>query len=149
MSSNDAGYPGPEDPDLEAIKSRVRELDEEAGELRRSDGGDVSGDSDVTEVDSRSVYVGNFDYYATDYDLMCHFKGCASGVKGGVKRVTIPRNAFDGRPKGYAFVEFDDEALAGAALAFNGTILNGRVIKVPGLQINSDYTLFSTEVLTC
>jgi len=77
-----------EDPELEAIKARVREMEEEAEKLKQmqdevekqmscSPPASTSGMSieEKMEVDGRSVYVGNVDYSATADDLERHFHG--------------------------------------------------------------------------
>nr|CAG4648947.1 EOG090X0FQT [Polyphemus pediculus] len=107
-----------EDPELEAIKARVREMEEEAEKLKMLQSEvekQISSPQGVTsplnmsiedkmEVDGRSVYVGNVDYGATAEELEQHFHGCGS-----INRVTILCNKYDGHPKGFAYVEFGDK----------------------------------------
>lgn len=83
------------------------------------------------EIDDRSVYVGNVDYGATSAELEAHFRGCGS-----VNRVTILRNKSDGRPKGFAYVEFGSKDFIRTALAMNGTLLRGRPIKLMPKRTN-------------
>ncbi|XP_078608857.1 polyadenylate-binding protein 2-like isoform X4 [Branchiostoma floridae x Branchiostoma japonicum] len=112
-----------EDPELEAIKQRVREMEEEAEKLKEmqneverqmnlsptaqrpgATAGAVGAPSptlafpsieDKMEADGRSVYVGNVDYGATAEELEAHFHGCGS-----INRVTILCDKFTGHPKG-------------------------------------------------
>lgn len=107
-----------DDADLEAIKARVREMEEEALKLKelqsevdkqigvnpqhlldRSNSTPSLNMSyeEKVEVDGRSCYVGNVDYGATAEELEQHFHGCGS-----INRVTILCNKFDGNPKGFA-----------------------------------------------
>jgi RNA recognition motif. (a.k.a. RRM, RBD, or RNP domain) len=48
-----------------------------------------------------SVYVGQVDYSATPEELLAHFEAC-----GTVERVTIVCDKMTGRPKGFAYLEF-------------------------------------------
>merc|ERR1711860_477173 len=82
---------GFDDPDIEAMKARVKEMEEEAEKLKvmQKDAEEtlIMGDpassglgsptapslADKNEIDARSVYVGNVDYSATATDLEQHF----------------------------------------------------------------------------
>ncbi|XP_028812916.1 embryonic polyadenylate-binding protein 2 [Denticeps clupeoides] len=100
---------GATDPELEAIKVRVLELEDEDEKLREVlyKPEDITLDSPLAalyyrvtheeriEVDNRSVYVGNVDYGTTAAELAFHFNGC-----GTVNRVTILCDKFTGHPKG-------------------------------------------------
>jgi len=83
------------------------------------------------EADSRSVYVGNVDYAATEADLRSLFESC-----GEILRVTIPSDR-DGRSKGYAYVEFANPDIAGTAMLLTDRELNGRVIQVTSKRTNT------------
>lgn len=83
------------------------------------------------EVDARSVYVGNVDYAATAEELEQHFHGC-----GGINRVTILCNKFDGHPKGFAYVEFADRDSVNTAMALDDSLFRGRQIKVMPKRTN-------------
>ena len=50
---------------------------------------------------SNSIYVGQVDYSSTPEELLAHFESC-----GTVERVTIVCDKFTGKPKGYAYLEF-------------------------------------------
>ncbi len=80
---------------------------------------------DEDDVDSRSVYVGQVDYEATPEELQAHFQSCDS-----INRVTIICDKFTGRPKGYAYVEFESVEGAETAVSLNESIFRGRQLKV-------------------
>lgn len=144
------GYEGHEvdqsmdDPELEAIKARVREMEEEAEKLKQlqsevdkqilgSPGNQALNVSieDKMEIDARSVFVGNVDYGATAEELEQHFHGCGS-----INRVTILCNKFDGHPKGFAYVEFADKESVQTAMALDDSLFRGRQIKVTVKRTN-------------
>ncbi|KAJ8041990.1 Polyadenylate-binding protein 2 [Holothuria leucospilota] len=131
-----------EDAELEAIKARVREMEEEAEKLKEMQN-EVEKQMNMTsppstpgatstfltfeekgEVDSRSVYVGNVDYSATAEELEAHFHGCGS-----INRVTILCNKFTGHPKGYAYVEFSEKDAVKMAETLDESLFKGRPIK--------------------
>jgi len=143
-----------DDADLEAIKARVREMEEEALKLKEMQTGidnDIAATSpqrildrsnssnsllnlsyeDKVEVDARSCYVGNVDYGATAEELEQHFHGCGS-----INRVTILCNKFDGNPKGFAYVEFTDKDSVDTAMALDDSLFRGRQIKVMPKRTN-------------
>ncbi|XP_043464942.1 polyadenylate-binding protein 2-B-like [Leptopilina heterotoma] len=136
-----------DDPELEAIKARVREMEEEAEKLKQLQSevdkqmnmGSPPGITsplnmsveDKMEVDNRSIYVGNVDYGATAEELEQHFHGCGS-----VNRVTILCNKFDGHPKGFAYIEFADRDSVQTAMAMDDSMFRGRQIKVMPKRTN-------------
>ncbi|OWK56711.1 Embryonic polyadenylate-binding protein 2 [Lonchura striata] len=77
------------------------------------------------EADQRSIYVGNVDYGGTAEELESHFNSC-----GQINRVTILCDKFSGHPKGYAYIEFEEQSSAKAAVELDESIFRGRVIKV-------------------
>ncbi|XP_053574555.1 embryonic polyadenylate-binding protein 2 [Bombina bombina] len=140
--------------ELNAIKMRVREMEEEAERLKGLSGKErtlvVSPMAGMThihtyihtylfpncpprplsveekkEADRRSVYVGNVDYGGTAQDLESHFSGCGS-----INRITILCDKFSGHPKGYAYIEFAERNSVEAAIAMDETVFRGRIIKV-------------------
>uniref|UniRef100_A0A182VFY8 RRM domain-containing protein n=1 Tax=Anopheles merus TaxID=30066 RepID=A0A182VFY8_ANOME len=127
------------DPELEAIKARVKEMEEEAEKLKQLQSevtkqmtlGSPTGSTPMltaeekAEVDNRSIYVGNVDYGATAEELEAHFHGC-----GAINRVTILCNKADGHPKGFAYIEFGSKEFVETALAMNETLFRGRQIKI-------------------
>lgn len=133
-----------EDPELEAIKARVKEMEEEAEKLKEMQGEvdqmlntppnkAASSTAAATfptleekqEMDTRSIYVGNVDYSSTAKELGQHFQGC-----GAVVRVTIMCDKFTGNPKGFAYVEFADKDSAKTAVALDESLFKGRQLKV-------------------
>jgi len=135
------------DPELEAIKARVREMEEEAEKLtqlqtevdRQMNLGSSPGVTsqlsmsveEKMEIDARSIYVGNVDYGATAEELEQHFHGCGS-----INRVTILCNKFDGHPKGFAYIEFTDKDSVQTAMALDESLFRGRQIKVMPKRTN-------------
>lgn len=138
-----------DEPELAAIKARVREMEEEANKLRQMQSevdkqmnmGSPTTEpalnplnlsiEDKMEVDARSVYVGNVDYGAAAEELEQHFHGCGS-----VNRVTILCNKFDGSPKGFAYIEFADKEAVQTAMALDESLFRGRQIKVMPKRTN-------------
>lgn len=93
------------------------------------------------ETDSRSVYVGNVEYSATHKDLELHFVVC-----GGIKRITIPQNAYTNHPKGFAYIEFKKiESVQQAVHLLNDSLFKGRQIKVVAKRTNVPYHGFSRQ----
>ncbi|MEM1169203.1 MAG: RNA-binding protein [Cyanobacteria bacterium P01_H01_bin.35] len=73
-----------------------------------------------------SVYVGNLSYDATEDDITQVFTDY-----GTVKRVQVPTDRETGRPRGFAFVEMENEAEETAAIeALDGAEWMGRNLKV-------------------
>jgi len=142
-----SGGGGGDDPELEAIKARVKEMEEEAEKLKQLQtevdkqmnmGSPPGLNSSLNmsfeekmEVDNRSIYVGNVDYGATAEELEQHFHGCGS-----INRVTILCNKFDGHPKGFAYIEFGDKDSVQTAMALDESIFRGRQIKVMPKRTN-------------
>ncbi|KAK2510606.1 hypothetical protein Q9233_017582, partial [Columba guinea] len=90
--------------ELEAIKARVREMEEEAEKLKELQ----------NEVD----------YGATAEELEAHFHGCGS-----VNRVTILCDKYSGHPKGFAYIEFSDKESVRTSMALDESLFRGRQIK--------------------
>uniref|UniRef100_A0A1B6EB13 RRM domain-containing protein n=1 Tax=Clastoptera arizonana TaxID=38151 RepID=A0A1B6EB13_9HEMI len=145
LSAVDGGHV--DDPELEAIKARVREMKEEAEKLKQLQsevdkqmnlGSPPSITSPLNmsleekiEVDNRSIYVGNVDYGATAEELEQHFHGCGS-----INRVTILCNKFDGHPKGFAYIEFAERDSVQTSMALDESLFRGRQIKVNPKRTN-------------
>ncbi|CAO4362712.1 Protein CBG18685 [Caenorhabditis briggsae] len=73
-----------------------------------------------------SVYVGNAPYQTTEQEMGDFF-----ATAGEVTNVRIVLDRETGRPRGFAFVEFAEEAGANRAVEqFNGTDFNGRSLRV-------------------
>lgn len=154
-----------DDPELEAIKARVRAMEEESEKLRQLQS-EVDKQLSVPtspnaslnmsfeekmDVDNRSVYIGNVDYGATAEELEQHFHGCGS-----INRVTILCNKFDGHPKGFAYVEFTDKDSVSTAMALDESLFRGRQIKVmpkrtnkPGISTTNRPPRWRAELTHC
>ncbi|KAI7725270.1 hypothetical protein M8C21_026068 [Ambrosia artemisiifolia] len=128
----------PNNKDLEDMKKRLKEIEEEASALREmqakvekemgSGQDDPAGASatlaEKEEADARSIYVGNVDYACTPEEVQQHFQSC-----GTVNRVTILTDKF-GQPKGFAYVEFVELEAVQNAVLLNESELHGRQLKV-------------------
>lgn len=147
--------------EITAMKRRVAEMEQEAAKLRELQatleerGNDLSNE-DKSDIDSRSIFVGNVDYSVSPEEIQAHFQQVGS-----INRVTILLDKFTGQPKGYvsarllfrsiiedvlanislglnryAYVEFTEPSLVGQALVLNDSILKGRNIKVNPKRTN-------------
>ncbi|NXO93169.1 PABP2 protein, partial [Certhia brachydactyla] len=141
-----------QDPELEAIKAKLREIEKEDERLKElqleaenhlfmsseadrcPSGHDKSllstalfplTSKEKMEADQRSIYVGNVDYGGTAEELESHFNSC-----GQINRVTILCDKFSGHPKGYAYIEFEEQSSVKAAVELDESVFRGRVIKV-------------------
>lgn len=133
------------DPEKEAIKVRVKEMEEEAEKLKqmqddvdrqmnpsnKSSSQQILSLEEKQEIDNRSIYVGNVDYSTTADDLERHFHGCGS-----VNRVTILTDKFSGHPKGFAYVEFAEKDSVQIAVALDESSFKGRIIRVSPKRTN-------------
>lgn len=73
-----------------------------------------------------SIYVGNLAYSATQEDITEVFS-----EYGAVSRVTVPTDRETGRPRGFAFVEMEQESDEDAAIeALDGAEWMGRELRV-------------------
>ncbi|KAK4363521.1 hypothetical protein RND71_018762 [Anisodus tanguticus] len=146
--------------ELENMKKRLKEIEDEAGALREMqakaekemgsaqellgcpleeqdeycDGSAYptasASQAEKEEVDARSIYVGNVDYACTPEEVQQHFQSC-----GTVNRLTILTDKF-GQPKGYAYVEFVEMESVQNALLLNESELHGRQLKVSAKRTN-------------
>jgi RNA recognition motif-containing protein len=72
------------------------------------------------------LFVGNIPYGATEADLRSHFGGV-----GAPSQVVVPVDRETGRPRGFAFVEFLDRAIAEQAVQkYNQQPFMGRMLSV-------------------
>ncbi|NXH99048.1 EPA2A protein, partial [Pachycephala philippinensis] len=145
--------PDVQDPELEAIKARLREMEKEDERLKElqleaknyimaTEAGmdrcpsvrDQSllsaalfplNTKEKVEADRRSIYVGNVDYGGTAEELESHFNSC-----GHINRVTILCDKYSGHPKGYAYIEFEEQSSVKAAVELDESVFRGRTIKV-------------------
>ena len=80
------------------------------------------------------LFVGNLSYTTTEADLRAHF-----GAVAPPSQVVLPVDRETGRPRGFAFVEFQDRAHAeGAIQRFNGQVFNGRPLAVSEARARED-----------
>jgi RNA recognition motif-containing protein len=80
------------------------------------------------------LFVGNMPYGATETDLRAHFGGV-----GTPSQVVIPVDRETGRPRGFAFVEFLDRAVAEQAIErFNQQPFMGRTLSVSEARPRED-----------
>ncbi|NXU99782.1 EPA2A protein, partial [Cettia cetti] len=135
-----------QDPELEAIRAKLREIEKEDERLKElqleaenhlfmsSEAGMACPSpgtplghrvTEKMEADQRSIYVGNVDYGGTAEELESHFNSC-----GQINRVTILCDKFSGHPKGYAYIEFEEQSSVKAAVELDESVFRGRVIKV-------------------
>ncbi|EGR50641.1 uncharacterized protein TRIREDRAFT_57869, partial [Trichoderma reesei QM6a] len=121
--------------EIQAMKRRVAEMEEEAKKLREMQATLEQQSADLADdkesVDARSIFVGNVDYSASPEEVQAHFQSCGS-----INRVTILLDKFTGQPKGYAYVEFTEPSLVAQALVLNESVFKGRNIKVTPKRTN-------------
>ncbi|NXE95093.1 PABP2 protein, partial [Menura novaehollandiae] len=155
QEGNSTEEPDVQDTDeLEAIKAKLREIEKEDERLKELQlgaenhlfmsseagmgcpwvllsppgtplGHRVTCGARKMEADQRSIYVGNVDYGGTAQELESHFNSC-----GHINRVTILCDKFSGHPKGYAYIEFEEQSSVKAAVELDESVFRGRVIKV-------------------
>ncbi|KAI1486088.1 hypothetical protein F5X96DRAFT_271056 [Biscogniauxia mediterranea] len=126
---------GHDEEEISAMKRRVAEMEQEAAKLREMHAAleerNQEASDDRSDVDSRSIFVGNVDYSVSPEEIQAHFQSCGS-----INRVTILLDKFTGQPKGYAYVEFTEPSLVAQALVLNDSVLKGRNIKVTPKRTN-------------
>ncbi|XP_064393243.1 polyadenylate-binding protein 2-like isoform X2 [Halichondria panicea] len=131
-----------DDPEIEAIKARVKEMEEEAEKLKEMQGevdkqlmstktASFPTPEEKAEADARSVHIGNVDYQSTAEELGQHFQSC-----GPINRVTILCDKFTGHPKGFAYVEFVEKSSISKAVELDESLFKGRQIKVAAKRTN-------------
>ncbi|CAK9212471.1 unnamed protein product [Sphagnum troendelagicum] len=129
--------------ELEEMKKRLKEMEEEAAALRdmqakvekemsavQDPAGAAAALANKEEADARSVFVGNVDYSCTPEEVQQHFQSC-----GTVNRVTILTDKF-GQPKGYAYVEFLEVEAVQNAVLLSESELHARQLKVTPKRTN-------------
>eukprot|EP01134_Creolimax_fragrantissima_P005265 CFRG5265T1 len=126
-----------DDPELEAMKQKVKEMEDEAKKLQEMQEQvekqmAVAAPTEPKEdIDARSVYVGNVDYGSTPEELQIHFGSC-----GAINRITIMCDTFTGHPKGFAYIEFSDKNAVDNAQVLDESLFRGRQIKVTPKRTN-------------
>lgn len=73
----------------------------------------------------KSIYVGNLPWSATEDEIRSAFE-----AYGPVSSVNLIEDRETGRPRGFGFVEMEDEGALAAIEALDGTDFGGRNIKV-------------------
>ncbi|KAJ0400403.1 hypothetical protein P43SY_001681 [Pythium insidiosum] len=140
---------GDVDAEIEDMKRRVKEMEEEAAKLSEmqsqvesqmgkntaaslnemhaggAGGAAAAAAAAAAALDENSVYIGQVDYGSTPEELQALFQSC-----GTINRVTILCDKFTGQPKGYAYIEFASRDAVESALLLNDTMFRGRQIKV-------------------
>jgi cold-inducible RNA-binding protein len=87
------------------------------------------------------LYVGNLSYDTTQNDLETLF-----AEVGEVTDVFLPSDRVTGRPRGFAFVSFRDDAMASAAITrFDGYELAGRALKINEAEERSSAPRFRQD----
>ena len=72
------------------------------------------------------LFVGNLPYSATEADIRQHF-----GAVGAPVQIVIPTDRDTGRPRGFAFVDYDDRSVAERAIQqLHGQPFKGRPLSV-------------------
>ena len=75
------------------------------------------------------IYVGNLPFSATEEEVRNLFS-----AHGEVTSVSLITDRDSGRPRGFGFVEMDDEAALAAIEAMDGTEMGGRALRVNEAQ---------------
>lgn len=74
---------------------------------------------------SKRIYVGNLPFSAGEAEVRALFE-----QHGAVHSVNLIEDRDTGRPRGFGFVEMDDDAAEAAINALNGTEMDGRNLNV-------------------
>lgn len=74
---------------------------------------------------AKKLYVGNLPFSATEDELRDLFS-----PHGAVHSVRLITDRETGRPRGFGFVEMDDDGAEAAASSLNGQDMGGRALKV-------------------
>jgi len=77
----------------------------------------------------KKLYVGNLPFTATESDVRALFE-----KHGDVTSVALINDRETGRPRGFGFVEMDDNGFAKAIEALNGYQMDGRALMVNEAQ---------------
>ena len=79
----------------------------------------------LDEINVKKIYVGNLPFSATESEINGLFS-----KHGTVHSVALITDRDTGRPRGFGFVEMDDDGAQAAIQALNGFELDGRDLKV-------------------
>ena len=77
----------------------------------------------------KKLYVGNLPFTATEDEITEMF-----GAHGTVHSVALINDRETGRPRGFGFVEMDDDAAVAAMQALDGSDMGGRALRVNEAQ---------------
>ncbi|KAL7566941.1 hypothetical protein ACA910_017242 [Epithemia clementina (nom. ined.)] len=143
-----------EEEDLEKLQAEIARMEEEAARISKENeefqkkkdpsssgtdganaaaaaGAAAAASAEKAAKDSCSIYVGQVDYSATPEELVSHFAAC-----GTIERVTIVCDKYTGKPKGFAYLEFQDESSIENAVKLDGSEFRGRSLKVTSKRVN-------------
>ena len=95
-----------------------------SGEKGKRESGGEAPRGGAPRADTSVAFVGNVSYQCTEDDLTTLFSGC-----GEIRSVRMAKDP-DGRPKGFAHIEFADPSSVDQAIRLSGTDLKGRQIRV-------------------
>ncbi|NQY42299.1 MAG: RNA-binding protein [Legionellales bacterium] len=76
-------------------------------------------------MNKTKIYVGGISYNATEDDLENHFNQF-----GNIKEINLIYDRETGRSKGFAFIDFESQTSAEAAIKSNGQQLHNRNLRV-------------------
>jgi len=79
----------------------------------------------LEHFEMKSIYLGNLPFSATEDDVRNMF-----AAHGEVTSVKLIEDRETGRPRGFGFVEMEDEGALAAIEALDGTDMGGRTLKV-------------------
>ena len=77
----------------------------------------------------KKIYVGNLPFSATEDEIKELF-----GQHGTVHSVALIMDRETGRPRGFGFIEMDDDAISGVISALDGKEMDGRALRVNEAQ---------------
>ena len=77
----------------------------------------------------KKLYVGNLPFSATEDEVRELF-----GQHGNVHSVALINDRETGRPRGFGFVEMDDDAISNAIQGLDGKEMGGRALRVNEAQ---------------
>ena len=81
--------------------------------------------------EEKKIYIGNLEYGIAESDLASTLEG--EGLT--AKEISVIRDKYSGRSKGFGFAEFETKEDADKAIeALNGKEVNGRALKVNKAQ---------------
>eukprot|EP00585_Thalassiosira_rotula_P019922 CAMPEP_0196199050 /NCGR_PEP_ID=MMETSP0912-20130531/2867_1 /TAXON_ID=49265 /ORGANISM="Thalassiosira rotula, Strain GSO102" /LENGTH=161 /DNA_ID=CAMNT_0041472161 /DNA_START=8 /DNA_END=489 /DNA_ORIENTATION=- len=136
--------------DLEKLQAEIARMEAEAAKLAQetedlenkdkpsssttAKAKSEDGAADQVKKDGHSIYVGQVDYTTTPEELLGHFESC-----GTVERVTIVCDKFTGKPKGFAYLEFQNDTAVENAIKLDGSTFKERQLKVTPKRVNDPH----------